>query len=297
MEEEYQGIKAPSLCESCGTPLGDDEHFCPKCGAPKPVVTQNTCGKCGTVLLEGQEFCPKCGQRAGLALDSNVKSSIQEFNQSIEKSKKKSKSIPIIIAAVVVALIGVTGFLVHKDMQAKEVARLALIEQQRIEEEQARIEAEKLQMQENIRVYRQNAASFVAHVTESAIKMEKIGNSVKYYWYTGYIEGKSIDGERYSSIDDAIEGGMSAQYTNVEAVKEARATVDEFYNALLEVPDPNDQQLQELKLGVKDLYSSYQDMYGCTTDPTGSYNSFYEELNNSIANITKNLQTLNLLLK
>ncbi len=51
------------VCSNCGTVLGADQDFCPKCGTAKGFVQKNICSKCGRELQEGEAFCSKCGQK------------------------------------------------------------------------------------------------------------------------------------------------------------------------------------------------------------------------------------------
>ena len=100
---------ATVVCSNCGTPLGEDQEFCPKCGTPKKK--KPVCGKCGAELAEGQVFCPKCGQKVGLAVDANVSSAISQFNAGVSKQNEKKKKTPIIVAvaAIIIVLLAVAG--------------------------------------------------------------------------------------------------------------------------------------------------------------------------------------------
>lgn len=104
-------------CAKCGAILSADQDFCPKCGNPR--VKNNICGKCGAELQEGQDFCPKCGQKAGLSVDSNVSSAINQFNAGIEKKNKKKNILPIILAIVVIAALVLVVYL--KGPSVKEI--------------------------------------------------------------------------------------------------------------------------------------------------------------------------------
>lgn len=102
---EEQHTNPTDVCKQCGTPLGDGQAFCPKCGTPKVEEKKNICGKCGAELQEGQEFCPKCGQKVGLVVEEHVSSAIDQFNAGVgEKKKKKSKKIIFAIAIPVVLI-------------------------------------------------------------------------------------------------------------------------------------------------------------------------------------------------
>ena len=114
-QQRYQAqhTSPTAVCTNCGTPLGDGQAFCPRCGTPKAAAPRrNICGKCGNELQEGQEFCPRCGQRAGLALDSGVSSAINQFNAGVSKANEAKKKKPLIalivaLAAVMTIVLGV----------------------------------------------------------------------------------------------------------------------------------------------------------------------------------------------
>lgn len=99
------------VCANCSTPFADGQQFCANCGSPRPVPApaKNFCGKCGNELTPGQEFCPMCGHRAGLTMDADVTSAINQFNAGVEKTnearKKKPMKIVIAIVAAVLAII------------------------------------------------------------------------------------------------------------------------------------------------------------------------------------------------
>lgn len=109
-----QGTNPTSFCSNCGTPLGDEQAFCPKCGTAKRVPKKNVCSKCGNELQDEQAFCPKCGQKAGLEVDPGVSSAIDQFNATVNKTNKAKKKKPMkkIIAAVVAVVIIAAGVLV-----------------------------------------------------------------------------------------------------------------------------------------------------------------------------------------
>ena len=103
---EEQGTNPSAVCSNCGTPLGDGQDFCPKCGTRKEQQMKNTCSNCGAELADGQEFCGKCGTKVAVKISSEASAAIDQFNANITKKKQKPKVIPI-IAICVAVLIGV----------------------------------------------------------------------------------------------------------------------------------------------------------------------------------------------
>lgn len=92
-------------CTKCGTVFNEGQAFCAKCGTPRGGVKKNVCGKCGAELQEGQEFCSKCGQKAGLIVESNVSTAINQFNAGVEEANAKKKKAPLITAVSIVVLV------------------------------------------------------------------------------------------------------------------------------------------------------------------------------------------------
>jgi len=56
-------------CIHCGTTLGTDDRFCPRCGAPTASTPPGTCPTCRAAVPAGAAFCPACGAdvRSGAA--------------------------------------------------------------------------------------------------------------------------------------------------------------------------------------------------------------------------------------
>ena len=187
---EAQHTNPTDVCQNCGAPLGDGQAFCPKCGTFRDAPKKNVCNKCGTELQDGQEFCPTCGQKAGFAVDSNVNSAISQFNAGIEKKKKRSKALPIILAvAAVVAII--VGVFVFHTLGAKKA-------------EEAKKE------------YIANVEEFLSLALTAGSNLEDIADTIQEYWYESIWEDK-----HGSDINDAILYAMidkSAEITEAETL-------------------------------------------------------------------------------
>lgn len=102
---QAQHTNPTDVCRNCGTPLGDGQAFCPKCGTPKNTPQKNVCGKCGAELQDGQMFCPECGQKVGLAVDAGVNSAISQFNAGVQMKNKKKALLPIILGVTAVVIV------------------------------------------------------------------------------------------------------------------------------------------------------------------------------------------------
>ncbi len=251
---EAQGTNPTDVCPNCGATLGDGQTFCPKCGTPKGGAKKNICGKCGAELQDGQEFCPKCGQKAELQIDTNVNSAISQFNSGLEKKKKKSKVLPIILAIVLV-IVAIGGYFTYNIIQEKNLAV-------------------------SVDEYKENASSFHAAVLSSGATMEDIGNEIRSAWYA-YVHSSRYNGSRYYSVDSAISAAQSYKSSDISSVVSSNSSIGSLYKSLLTVPDTNDQELLEIKDTVKDVYEAYNDMYDCVISPTGNYSSWTSEFSDA----------------
>lgn len=269
---EAQGTNPTDVCPNCGATLGDGQMFCPKCGVPKGGVTSNVCGKCGTELQEGQEFCPKCGQKAGLIVDTNVNSAINQFNETLnktnEKKKKKSKVLPIVLA-IVLLVVGVGGYFTYSTIQEKN-------------------------KEEAIATYVSNAKTFCSDILTAGGKMETIGNKIQSNWHT-YIYDNGYYYKIYDSIEDAVYSAQKDQSSNISAVESSKSEIESLYSKLLKVPNGSD--LDEVKSAVQDLYNAYTDMYDCVMDVTGNYSQYTSNFGDCDNAVSKKLNTLTNLLK
>lgn len=103
---QHQASSFPAqVCAACGAPIGQDQAFCSKCGAPRQG-TPGKCAGCGTPLEPGQAFCSKCGRPAGVPAQGAVP---PVGRPATPPRKSPAKFIVIALAAVVV--IGVLIYL------------------------------------------------------------------------------------------------------------------------------------------------------------------------------------------
>lgn len=244
---EAQHTNPTDVCQNCGAPLGDGQAFCPKCGTFRDAPKKNVCNKCGTELQDGQEFCPTCGQKAGFAVDSNVNSAISQFNAGIEKKKKRSKALPIILAvAAVVAII--VGVFVFHTLGAKKA-------------EEAKKE------------YIANVEEFLSLALTAGSNLEDIADTIQEYWYESIWEDK-----HGSDINDAILYAMIDKSAEITEAETLDGKMKNIYSKIKSVPDEIAEEdvddIGELCDAVKDLYNVYTDFYSIATDPSGSYNSY-----------------------
>ena len=252
---EAQHTNPTDVCTNCGSPLGDGQAFCPKCGTPKAAAPKkNVCGNCGAELEDGQAFCPKCGHKAGVAVDSNVNAAINQFNAGVEKKKKKSKALPIILAVVLVAAIAI-GVFVSNTLSAKKA-------------EEARDE------------YIENVEEFLSLSLTAGSNLEDIADTIQTYWYENIWEDKHGD-----DINDAILYALIDKSDEIDQAEEYDTKMKDLYSKIKKVPDGLAEEdvddIEELCEAVKDLYNVYTDFYSLATDPSGNYNSYSDSNNDT----------------
>lgn len=193
---EEQHTNLTDVCKQCGTPLGDGQAFCPKCGTPKVEEKKNICGKCGAELQDGQEFCPKCGQKAGLAVDAGVSSAISQFNAGVDKSNEAKKKKPIIGAVIAVAVIAIGALIAPKLFVSVE----DLCAQGNYEKAY-----EKADASEKLEIRAENAAA-----VQSALSADNLKDPNSFVLRDAYYnEGTNDDGETTKQLVLYISGANS----------------------------------------------------------------------------------------
>lgn len=249
---EAQGTNPTEVCANCGATLGDGQAFCAKCGTPKGAPKKNVCANCGAELQEGQEFCPKCGQKAGFAVDAAVNSAISQFNAGVEKKKKKSKALPIIIAVVLVACIGI-GLVVSNIMGQKKA-------------------------EEAYNDYIANVEEFLSLSLTAGSNLEDIADTIQEYWYDNIWNDMWGD-----DINDAILYAMIAKSDEITQAETYDSQMKSLYSKIKNVPDgisdEDKDEIEELCEAVKELYNVYTDFYSLATDPSGNYSSYSDDNN------------------
>lgn len=249
---EAQGTNPTAVCNNCGATLGDGQAFCPKCGAAKDAPKKNICSKCGAELQEDQAFCPKCGQKAGLSVDSDVSSAINQFNVGVEKKKKKSKAVPIVIVSILLIAIAI-GAVVYMMMGAKKA-------------EEAKND------------YISNAERFLSLSMTAGANLEDIADTIQTYWHENIWDDMHGD-----DIDTAIFLAMLEKSDEISQAETYDTQLRTLYSKIKSVPEEiakeDKDDIEELCDAVKDLYNVYTDFYSLATNPTGSYNSYSDNNN------------------
>ncbi len=266
---EAQGTNPTEVCTNCGATLGDGQAFCAKCGAPKSIYKQNVCNSCGTPIQEGQGFCPRCGQKVGIDSNMSVNPAINQFNANLENKKKKSKVLPIVLA-IVIAVVGLGGYFTYSTIQENK-------------------------RQEAIAKYITDAQEFSSAILVSGSNMEKIGNAIQTAWgkYVNSSYGAYYNGTYIYSVDSAVNAAQDEQAARISAVKSYDSKIQSLYKTLLVLPDAEDQELQEIKEYVKEVYDAYEEMYDVVIEVSGNYTTFKSAFGDADSELADTLERLN----
>jgi DNA-directed RNA polymerase subunit M/transcription elongation factor TFIIS len=219
------------------------------------------CDKCGSKLEKGQEFCSKCGKKNKVKDDSN---------EAKEKNKNRTKNIIIIAIVSVLVIVGLVIGIIIKNNNDKQRA--------------------KEELEQAVEKYKSDAYSFGYETLSSLADIESVGNDVKSYWYDYIYEDK------YSSINDAVDKALEKNSELIETINDEKKSIEKDYKVLLNVPDENNSELNEIKDAVKDLYNDYYDFYDVVITPTGNYTSFTSDFSRLDSSGLKKYNTLNTLL-
>ena len=83
-------LQKPNVCAQCGSSLGEDQVFCPNCGARKQQLPPNrNCFNCGAQVPQGVAFCPSCGAKIG-DNPCEVNPAIAQFNDKLTTTKNRN---------------------------------------------------------------------------------------------------------------------------------------------------------------------------------------------------------------
>ncbi len=214
----------------------------------KQPATEDRCPKCQALIGEGQTFCPECGQKVEAHLNSNESPAISRFNSDVEKRKRKSKVLPVMLTIILI-IVGIGGYFTYSSIQSKN-------------------------REEKIKAYLEEAKIFYNEIYSAGLDMETIGNAIKSAW-TKYnnsdFYGTYYNWEYICSVDSAAKAAQNEQSGNISSVRSGDSSIASTYKSLLTIPETENQELQEIKDAVTEVYDAYKNMYDYVITPSGNY--------------------------
>lgn len=262
MKEDCPGYVAQGerhVCANCGNSYDESMAFCPECGFP----TDGKCRNCGSALLAGKQFCPGCGNRI-----------IQSENPELipkKRSKKKKWILLGILIFVVLAVAGTCiGLFLHHQMEEQK-------KQQAVQE------------------YVANVEMLRSTLFSNGMKLETVGTAIEKNW-NEYIFDTDYWSPKYYSMEDAVYTAQEEQSSNINSLKSDQSKVDKLYTAIIDIPDPENQDLVRLYEAADEMYQDYQSFYTCVIMVSGSYVDYRSELKSCDSNLTNSLKRVSNLL-
>lgn len=257
------------ICKGCGNEAGASK-FCPACGADLREKTageakQSFCAECGERLPAGAKFCPACAHPV-----SNEKEAAP-----VKKSGGGKKAIVIALLAVVVIAMGcLIGAEVYRESKAADT-----------------------------RTYEENLYRLFYQTGVGASEAETMGNLTRSVWYNAIwkIQDASTDpytrpdGRFVDDFNDALANLVSDRSFGgkTQWLMENQQQAADAMKALKNPPEG----YEEAYNAAKECFDAYWELTNLVINPTGSYNTFSEALNDRDAAMISKLNALRLYLR
>lgn len=266
LPEQEKVVYTERRCMRCQALLEEGQVFCPECGASQKKV----CQQCGSEVQDDQAFCSSCGQKVTDSIGINSQNAIKQFNANLEREKNKSRKTPIIIAIVVAVCVAI-GLLTFNIISSQN--------------------AEKAKAQ-----YLENASEFLSLSLTAGTNLEDISDTVQKYWYENIWEDK-----HGYDINDAIRYALRDMSDEITTAETHNTRMESLYTQLKTVPssisDEERAEIDEICSAIKDLYNTYTDFYSLATNPSGNYNSYRDDNNDTTDEFLSDYRALENLLK
>ncbi len=248
-------------CTNCGKSISDKAVCCPQCGAS--LIEQNDssrdmtkCSECGNEYKGDLPSCPTCGCPT------------PGINAGLQKPKRKHKVIIISVLLVALVIIGICVW-VNLGKKAKEK-------------------------------YYNNMEAASYAMLEGAAVAEKAGNLIKDVWYNAIFEEKDIttdkftmkNGEFVDDFNDALSSLFVDESFNklLSKIEENQSEVAAYMKELQNPP----KEYEEAYSVLKTYYDNYLRMTKMVINPTGSLQSFSEDLRTSDTDTVNSFEKMKL---
>jgi len=209
------------------------------------------CEKCGKELMDETVICPECGYLVN-KVETSVEERVQKPAGFLAKVKQfgivKTVGLSLLVVLCVVLILSVV-----EGSKAKNA-------------EEAKKE------------YIANVEEYFSLSLTAGANLEDIADTVQAYWYENIFEDK-----HGNDINDAIAYALIDKSAEISEAETYDAQMKDLYSKIKSVPDgiseDDKYEIEGLCDAVKDLHDVYTDFYSIATDPSGSYNSYSDDNN------------------
>ena len=245
-------------CPECGQEISDKAKKCVYCGHTineEPVV-EKKCSECGATISDEMEICPNCGcpiEKEKVAEPQKV----EVTNVKLAVDKKKTKTIGIIVGAVVAIAILVIGFrFVAKNNEKK--------------------------------LYVENYEKIVGLMLKGAGDAESACSLIHDVWSNTIYEKDSTTTDKYTKdgdgkfLDDFNTSLMRLMISDefTSDMKDIEKNQEQVQKMMKEMKNPPE-EYKDAYDALKVFYDAYTNLVGLATDPSGNLSSYTSNFNNA----------------
>ncbi len=250
-------------CPNCGKQVSDKSEKCIYCGEKLIKDDKKHCIDCGAELDENITVCPNCGCPVE---DENKQKNIERPQQvevtGVKVAKKTKSKIGVAIIISIIAIVIVIGATKYKNKKISET-------------------------------YADNLQLVILTMYTGASEAESGGNLIKQVWYNSIYEESDSKTDKYtrpkgyfvSDFNDALDNLFSDPNFSekINSIEENNDAVNELMKKLKNPPD----EYKDAYEALSDLYDAYIELTNCTTNPTGSLNTYSSYFNYADTEVAK----------
>ena len=286
-------IMALIQCKYCERTVSDRAKNCPHCGgvlieerdeSKQDDITTRLCEECSTEMPKDAVICPNCGCPVSEGVVEPTVQEVEAYSaQKVEvtavnlKMRENTKKY-LLIGIIAAILIGIIGYAVssHNKKVAEENARLAAEE------------------------YISDVEGVTYTMLTGAADAEDAGNLIKRVWYNSIYEEYDSETDKYTrpygyffdDFNDALEMLFEdASFKSLlSSIEDNQSLVSGLMKDLKNPPEEHKEAYEALKA----YYGAYLELTNMVTNLSGSYTTFSEGFNDSVDEVVRCLNTMDL---